>query len=96
MDITVSEFRKNTKMYMDAALGGERVTIERGGVQYELTANVYTTQQRPQVINQLPTAMPTTLEEANDPTTPGYSASVKPDYKPPQHYKPLSDSDWSA
>lgn len=42
MEITVSEFRRNTKRYFDDALRGEVVCIERGGVHYNLTARIPT------------------------------------------------------
>ena len=38
MDTNITEFRKNTKKYFDAALQGEEVMIERGSVFYKLEA----------------------------------------------------------
>lgn len=35
----VRDFRKDLKQAFDEALAGETVTVERGGVQYTLTAN---------------------------------------------------------
>jgi hypothetical protein len=40
MEITISEFRKNIKDYFNAALNGEVVCIERGGIHYNLTARL--------------------------------------------------------
>jgi antitoxin (DNA-binding transcriptional repressor) of toxin-antitoxin stability system len=43
MTLTVTEFRKNTAKYLDQAIQGKPVTIERGGVVFTLTANVKVT-----------------------------------------------------
>ena len=40
MEITISEFRKNIKIYFDSALKNQTVCIERGGVHYNLTARL--------------------------------------------------------
>lgn len=48
---------------------------------------------RPPVFNKLPTAMPTTLAEANDPKSPGYSAEIRLDIikTPAQAKKAVED-----
>lgn len=36
MEVTVAEFRKNMKQYLDLTLTGERVLVNRGGIQYQI------------------------------------------------------------
>lgn len=75
--ITVHEFRKNIKAALDFCVEGGSVEIDRMGQRFIL---MY--QPRGTAVlrgNLLPTQMPTTLEEANDPKSPDYSANIRPD-----------------
>jgi hypothetical protein len=77
LQMTVHEFRKDIKAALDFCVEGGHVEINRMGQRFILMHEPRgTTVLRGNI---LPTAMPTTLAEGNDPKSPGYSAPIRPD-----------------
>ncbi len=53
MYMNISEFRNNLKEAFDAALSGNAVIIERGGVTYKLVADVVVVGSKPAAVTEL-------------------------------------------